>query len=104
MTILTAGPNFNMANVVISGTDIDRTVISPATVTFNITNDDVAVEDDETYLVTLIPSNPSVFVERRMAQIVILDDVDSKFCSYLEFCMSLASRVNLPSHVSTLYT
>ena len=66
-----------MDNVEPSGSDINDMFISPATIIFNITNDDVVVEDNETYLVTMIPSDPNVFVEERMTRIIIIDD-DSK--------------------------
>ena len=74
-----AGPNRNMADVRISGNDINVTVTAPDTIDFNITDDDVAVEVDERYPVTIIPNDPSVVIRERMATIVIVDDVDSKF-------------------------
>ena len=74
------GPNLNMADIRPSGTDINTMVTTPATISFNITNDEVAIEVDEVYPVVIIPNNPNVTVEQRVANIIIRDDVDSKSC------------------------
>ena len=73
-----SGPDLNMAGVRISGTHVSQLVTSPATVMFDITDDAVAVEVDEKYFLTLIPTDPSVIVQEPMTKITITDNVDSK--------------------------
>ena len=77
-----ADPNAVMPGVEVSETEIQVEVTVPATITFDITNDDVSVELDEVYSVTMIPNDPNVFIEERMATIVIVDDVDSEYGRY----------------------
>ena len=67
-----------MGNVRPSGANINVTVTSPANVTFNITNDNVAFEVDEVYPVVIIPDDPTVTIERESANIIIRDDMDSE--------------------------
>lgn len=69
-----------MADIQPSGTDINTMVTTPATISFNITNDEVAIEVDEVYPVVIIPDDPTVTLEQRVANIIIRDDVDSKSC------------------------
>ena len=62
----------------LSGTDVNQMVTSlPATVTFNITDDAVSVEVNETYPLTLMVADTTVLIEELMTTIVITDDVDS---------------------------
>jgi collagen type VI alpha len=64
-----------MAGIRVSGTAINETVITPATVFFNITDDDVAAEVDETYPVELAPLDTTVTIVGS-AVIVIEDNFD----------------------------
>ena len=68
-----------MEGVRISGTRVFQLVTSPATVTFNITDDAVAVEVDERYFLTLRPTDPSVIVQEPRTIITITDNVDSTY-------------------------
>ena len=69
------------AFVITSGTDVDETFTSfPASVSFSISDDAIALEDDERYSLTLIASDPSIIVERATTLIVIQDD-DSTYNS-----------------------
>ena len=72
-----SGPDPNMADVRISGTVVTELITGPATVTFDINDDEVSVEVDETYPLTLLPNDTAVIVMQRMTSIIITDDVDS---------------------------
>ena len=61
----------------ISGTDVLQLVISPSTVLFNIIDDDIAFEAPEIYSLTLLPTDPTVIVQERMTNIIIINDTDS---------------------------
>ena len=78
-SLTASGPNVDMADVRLSGTVVDQTITSlPATVIFNITDDEVSVEVDETYPLTLMAADTTVLIEELMTTIVITDNVDSK--------------------------
>lgn len=74
-------PDPNLEDVRISGTEVDVTVtipaVGPATVTFNIMDDMATGEANETYNLAMIPTDTTVFVQRRFTNITITDDVDS---------------------------
>ena len=72
-----SGPNRSMADVRISGTDVSELITSPATVNFDINDDEVSIEVDEIYSLTLHPNDTAVIVMERMTSIIITDDVDS---------------------------
>ena len=71
-------PTFDPEGVRPSGIAIDVTVTTPATIPFNIINDDVALEFDEKYNVTIIPEDNTVDVTIGSAEIIITDDTDCK--------------------------
>ena len=75
-----AGPNTNMRDVRFSGTDVDAIVtvpaVGPATVTFNITDDTVTGEDDETYPLFMVATNTTVVIQQHITTIIITDNVD----------------------------
>ena len=75
-----AGPNTSMRDVRFSGTDVDAIVtvpaVGPATVTFNITDDTVTGEDDETYPLTMVATDTTVAIQQRFTTIIITDNVD----------------------------
>ena len=71
-----------MVGVVTSGTDINERVTVPADITFQITNDEVALEAEEMFPVVVIPDDPTVTVEEPQTDIVIRDDFDS-MCVYI---------------------
>ena len=75
-----------MANVRPSGANINVTVMTPANVTFNITNDNVAFEVDEVYPVMIISDDPTVTIERQSADIIIRDDMDSELLCLRAHC------------------
>ena len=70
-----------MRNVRFSGTDVDEIVtvpaVGPATVTFNITDDTVTGEDDETYPLNMVATDTTVVIQQRFTTIIITDNVDS---------------------------
>jgi hypothetical protein len=74
--VVVGGPDPNMADVRISGTVVTELITGPATVTFDINDDEVSVEVDETYPLTLLPNDTAVIVMERMTSIIITDDVD----------------------------
>ena len=76
MSIYASGPDTTMDGVHISGTDVNTTVTLPATITFNITDDDISLEANETYSLTVTTSDSSVVIEEPTTTIIITDDVD----------------------------
>ena len=61
--------------VVISGAAVSENITTyPATVSFAILNDSVALEDDEEYVLTLTANDPNVIVNPATTRIVIQDD------------------------------
>ena len=77
---ISAVPTFDLEGVQPSEVVINTTVVTPATVSFNITDDDVAFEVDEIYTVTIIPEDGTVTVGTGTATIIITDNIDSKSC------------------------
>ena len=90
-----SGPGTTMDGIGISGTDVNTTVTLPATVTFNITDDDVSLEVNETYSLTVTTSDSSGIFEERTTTIIITDDVDGKYLAtyviwklyYMDLCI-----------------
>ena len=71
--------------MVTSGTDINMEVTVPVDITFQITNDDVALEAEERFPVVIISDDPTVTVEEPLTNIFIRDDFDSMFV-YIIVC------------------
>ena len=72
-----SGPDTTMDSVGISGTHLNTIVTLPATVVFNITDDDISLEVNETYSLTVTSSDFSVIIEEPTTTIIITDDTDS---------------------------
>ena len=69
------GPPLSQAFVRISGSAVDETIIAlPATVTFNINDDEAAVEANEVYFLTLTSDDPGVLIQQDTTQIMITDE------------------------------
>ena len=69
------GPPPSQIFVRISGSAVDETITAlPATVTFNISDDDSAVEANEVYFLTLTSDDPDVLFQQDTTQIMITDD------------------------------
>ena len=61
--------------VVMSGTTVSANISSyPANVTFPLLNDNVALEDDEEYTLSLIINNSTIIVNPATTRIVIQDE------------------------------
>ena len=93
--VCVSGPGTTMDGIGISGTAVNTTVTLPATVTFNITDDDVSLEVNETYSLTVTTSDSSEIFEERTTTIIITDDVDGKYLAtyviwklyYMDLCI-----------------
>ena len=76
------GPGAQPPTVRTSGTSVNEELTSfPAVVSFPIIDDDAALETVEKYLLSLIPSDPSIIINQSTSEIVILDD-DGKSLHY----------------------
>ena len=61
LSIFLSGPDDAQTSVVISGMTLEENITSlPATVMFEISNDEVALEDDEVYSLDLSTSDPRI--------------------------------------------
>ena len=79
-----------------SGEDVDRRLTSfPAVVTFDITDDEWALEPMERYTLRLTASDPIIPISRAEAEIVIVDDdCEKRYNKNIHMCTN-----NLCLHV-----
>ena len=111
---LSTGPPLQ-AFVRISGSAVDETITSlPATVSFNINDDDEVVEENEVYFLTLTSDDPDVLIQQDTTQIMITDD-DRMLLTYacaihiqgyiqVHHCMAIKDAVSVKKvYNSSLY-
>ena len=79
-----------------SGEDVDRNLTSfPAVVTFDITDDDFALEPMERYTLRLNASDPIIPISQAETEILIVDDdCEKRYNKNLHMCIN-----NLRLHV-----